>query len=198
MRGDQGQRLRFCERKKLFSKSGGKTSQDGITAWEYLYRQQTCRPCCAPESNDFFYSWLELARLEWSSEGAGWSSEEEKHRHCVDCSALHVWLRLPVAVDFEYDVQRPHGPLSISPMFTRHTQVQKQVTLLKCISNWARSYRRSYLALIKFLGFCHTEAQSRWPQRSLQTHRSVCMSLPKPQLTASWTPWQILSHEHKV
>lgn len=196
MRGDQGQGYFFVQEKKnYFQRVEGKQARMESLHGKIFTDNKPADPAVPQRAMIFFYSWLELAWLEWSSEGAGWSSEEEKHRHCVDCSALHVWLRLPVAVDFEYDVQRP---LSISPIFTRHTQVQKQVTLLKCISNWARSYRRSYLALIKFLGFCHTEAQSRWPQRSLQTHRSVCISLPKPQLTASWTPWQILSHEHKV
>lgn len=192
MRGGQGKRLLFCAREKWFSKSGGKTSQDGITAWENIYRQQTCRPCCALESNDSFIP-------DWSLPGVLDGAVERKssqHRHHVDWSALRVWLRLPVTVDF--DAQCSYGTLSISPMFTRHIQVQKQVTLLKCISNWAKSYMRSDLALMKFLGFYHTEAQSRWPQSSLQTHRSVCMSFPKPQFTASWTPWQILSHAHKV
>lgn len=58
--------------------------------------------------------------------------ESSQYRHGVDCSALHVCLKLPVTVDFEFDAQcLPHS----SPMFTRHTQIQKQVTLLKCISN---------------------------------------------------------------
>lgn len=145
MRGGQGKRLRFCAKEKFFSKSGGKTSQDGITVWENIYRQQTCRPCCALESNDFFYSWLEL-------DGAV-ERKSSQYRHRVDWSALCVWLRLPVTVDFEFDAQCPYGPLSISPMFTRHIQVQKQVTLLKCISNWGKSYKRSDLSLMKFLGF---------------------------------------------
>lgn len=192
MRGGQGKRLLFCAREKWFSKSGGKTSQEGITAWENIYRQQTCRPCCALESNDFFIP-------DWSLPGVldgAVERESSQHRHRVDCSALHVWLRLPVTVDFEFDAQCPHGPPSFSPMFTRHIQVQKPVTLHKCINNRARSYRRSYLASVKILGFYHTEAQSRWPQKFLQTHRSVSMSLPKPQLTDSWTPWQILKVVH--
>lgn len=61
--------------------------------------------------------------------------ESSQHRHHVDCSALCVSFRLPVTVDFEFDAQCPHGPPSFSPMFTRHIQVQKQVTLVKCINN---------------------------------------------------------------
>lgn len=144
MRGGQGKRLRFCARKKFFSKSGGKTSQDGITAWENIYKQQTCRPCCALESNDFFIpDWR--CTEQWRGKAVS--------TDCVDWSALCVWLRLPVTVDFEFDAPCPYGPLSISPMFTRHIQVQKQVTLLKCISNWGKSYKRSDFALMKFLGF---------------------------------------------
>lgn len=142
MIGGQRKRLLFCAREKLFSKSGGKSSQDRITAWENMYRQQICRACCALESNDFFIP-------DWSLPGVLDGAVERKssqHRHHVDWSALHVWLRLPVTVDFEFDAQCPYGPLSISPMFTRHIQVQQQVTLLKCISNWAKSYRRSDLA----------------------------------------------------
>lgn len=137
MRGSHGKRLLFCAREKLFSKSGGKASQDGITAWENISRQQTCRPCCALESNDFFIP-------DWSLpgvlEGVG-ERKSSQHRHSVDWSALRVWLRLPVTVDF--DAQCPYGPLSISPMFTSHIQVQKQVTLLKCISNLGKSYMSS-------------------------------------------------------
>lgn len=80
MREGQGKRLPFFAREKLFSKSGGKTSQDRITAWENIYRQQTCRPCCALESNDYFIP-------DWSLPGVLDGTVERKssqHRHCVD------------------------------------------------------------------------------------------------------------------
>lgn len=101
MRGSQRKRLLFHAREKWFSKSGGKTSQDEITAQENLYRQQTCRPCYALESNDFIIP-------DWSLPGVldgAVERESSQHRHGVDCSALHVWLRLPVTVDFEFDAQ---------------------------------------------------------------------------------------------
>lgn len=131
MRRGQGKRLLFCLREKLFSKSGGKKSQEGITAWENLYRQQTCRPYCALESINFFIP-------DWSLPGVLDRAAERKssqHRHHVDCSAFCVWFMLPITADFEFDAQCPYSPSSISSIFTRHIQVQKQVTLLKCIRN---------------------------------------------------------------
>lgn len=189
MRGGQRKRLPFCAREKLFSKSGWKTSQEGITAWENLYRQQTCRPCYTLESNDFFIPDRSLPGV--LAEAA--ERKSSQHRHRVDSSALCVWLRLPVTVDFEFDA---HMALHLSAPCLQDISKFRNKLLYSSINNWAQSYRRSYSASVKFLGSYHTEAQSRWPLKSLQTRGSVSVSLPKPQLTASWSPWQILKVMH--
>lgn len=121
----------FLCKRKIISKSRGKQARMESLHGKIYRDKKPADPAVPQRAMIFFIP-------DWSLPGVLDGAVERKssqHRHQVDHSALHVWLRLPITVVFEFDAQCPYGPLSISPLFTRHIQVQKQVTLRKCINN---------------------------------------------------------------
>lgn len=189
MRGGQGKRLLFCVREKLFSRSGGKTSQEGISAWENPYRQQTCRPYCALESNDVFTP-------DWSLPGV--LDREEKESAQTSCGLFCIPCLVQVACNCRFWIW---CSVPIQPIL-------QSAPCLSDISKFRSKLLYSSASTTE-LGVTGDPAWLLWNslasttlklkagnQRSLQTHRSVCMSLSKPQLTASWTSWQLLKVMH--